>query len=420
MGCFKLALCVVVIIGILVAQPICTQAMNKDKSSEIIINLPSRTLEYYEENKLIKEYPVAIGKPSTPTPLGVFKIVDKEVNPCWYPPDKKGYIVSSGPSNPLGYRWLGFEANYGIHGTNAPWSIGSVVSNGCIRMLEEDVEELFPQLQYNTPVHITYDRVKVRVDKKGQATIGIYPDVYAYETVTLGQVKQKLLIQKLENLLEDDFLSQLIAEEKGEQVPFAKLYNLKINSKQLGEYLVSWEDIIYAPVAALSANLDATINWDEKKQLIIGKQNAVPGIKRNNILYVPVNQLPVLFGVRQTWDEDNNCLMINAIELLMAGQPVTCNVQLINDISYVPIFKVAKALNRKLYWEEQSHTLWLGSRKIPTTMLVDEPYIEANKISDYFNVSVTWDEAQQTLDMNYFCYGMDYSMYLGEMGDFVD
>ena len=420
MGCLKLALYIMVAVTVLVNQPVYIQAMSKNVPSEVIINLPSRTLEYYKDNKLIKEYPVAIGKPSTPTPLGAFKIIDKEINPSWYPPDKKGYVVSSGPSNPLGYRWMGFGGNYGIHGTNAPWEIGSVVSNGCIRMFEEDVEELFVQIQYNTPVHITYDRVKLRIDTIGQASIGIYPDVYGYENVTLGQVRHILMTQKLEKLLEDDFLSQLIAEEKGEQVSFARLYHVKINNKQLTEYLVSWGDIIYAPVIEVSANLDTAINWDEQQQLISGKQHAVPGLKKNNILYVAINHLPALFGVKQMWDTDNNCLTIHAMELLMAGDPITYNIQRIKDTHYVPIFKVAKALHRKLHWEEESQSVWLGGRKISVTMLSGEPYIAASKISDYFNVITTWDMPMQTLDMNYFSYGIDYSMYLGEMGDFVD
>lgn len=420
MRCLKLAVCIVVIVILSAMNPVSIQGMDQNTSSKIIVNLPSRTLEYYENNALIKEYPVAIGKPSTPTPQGFFYIIDKEVNPWWYPPNSNGYVVSSGPHNPLGYRWMGFQANYGIHGTNAPWSIGSVISNGCIRMHEEDVEELFPQIQYNTPVYITYDQIKVRVDKIGKASIGIYPDVYAYGKVTLEEVKYKLMTEKLGNLVEDDFLLQLISKLEGEQVLFAQLYDLKINNRELPQYLVGWDNVIYANVRNLSANLDTNIEWDEQQQLVIGKQHSVPGMVKNNILYVGVNYLPTLFGVRQSWDEYNNCLTINALELLMAGQPVTHNVQQINDINYVSIGTVAKALSRKLYWEEQSKTLWLGSRKIAVTMLAEEPYIEASKISDYFNVSVTWDVMQQTLDMNYFDWGIDYSMYLGEMGDFFD
>ena len=419
MGCFKVVMCLMAIFILSALNPARIQGMDQ-KSSKIIVNLPSRTLEYYENNRLIKEYPVAIGKPSTPTPRGFFHIIDKEVNPWWYPPNSNGYVVPSGPSNPLGYRWMGFNGNYGIHGTNAPWSIGSVISNGCIRMHEEDVEDLFPRVEDNTPVYITYDQIKVRVDITGRASIGIYPDVYDDGNMTLEEVKSQLKTENLGSLVADEFLSQLMREAKGEQVLFAKLYNLKINNKELPHYLVGWDDIIYVPVQTLSTDLDRTIIWDEQQQLVIGKQHAVPGMVKNNILYVGVNQVPSLFGVEQSWDEYHSCLTIHALELLLAGQPVTFNVQQINKIHYVPIVKVAQALGRKLYWEEQSKTWWLGYRKIEVTMLAEEPYIEVSKISDYFNTSVTWDSTKQTLDMNYFGGGIDYSMYLGEMGDFFD
>jgi len=420
MGCCKLAVCTILIFILSALNPVRMQGMDQKILSKVIVNLPSRTLEYYENNKLIKEYPVAIGKPSTPTPRGVFHIIDKEVDPWWYPPNSNGYVVPSGPNNPLGYRWMGFEANYGIHGTNAPWSIGYVISNGCIRMHEEDVEELFPQVQENTPVYITYDQIKVRVDTTGKASIGIYPDVYADGNITLEQLKQQLQTENLSSLVADEFLSQLMREAKGEQVVFATLYNLKINNKELPHYLVGWEDVIYAPVRTLSAHLDTRIEWDEQQQLIVGKQQAVPGMVKNNILYVAIKDVPTLFGMGQSWDEHNNCLTIHAISLLFAGQLVTFNVQQINEIQYVPIVKVTQALGRKLYWEEESKTFWLGCRKIPVTMLAGEPYIETSKISDYFNMSITWNVTQQTLDMNYFQGGMDYSMYLGEMGDFFD
>jgi len=420
MRCLKLAVCIMIIVVLSAIRPISIQALDQKSSAKIIVNLPSCTLEYYEDNQLIKEYPVAIGKQSTPTPRGCFNIIDKEINPWWYPPNNRGYVVTSGPHNPLGYRWMGFAANYGIHGTNAPWSIGSVISNGCIRMHEEDVEELFPHIQYNTPVDIIYDRIKIRVDKTGMVSIGIYPDVYACAKITLEQVKHKLMTNNLDGLVDDDFLLQLISEARGEQVLFAKLYNLKINNKEINRYLVEWGTEKYVPILPLAAKLDTNITWDEQQQLVVGKQHAVPGMVKNNILYVGVNYLPTLFGIKQSWDEDNNCLMINAQELLMAGQLVTRDVQQLNDITYVPIIKVAQALGKKLYWEEESKTLWLGSIKISVTMLADKPYIEVSKIGDYFNISVTCDAAQQNLDMNYFPWGIDYSMYLGEMGDFIN
>lgn len=95
----------------------------------ITINTNARTLTLFKNGKVQRVYPVAVGKPSTPTPKGTFKIINKAVN----------------PGGPFGVRWLGINAmkgNYGIHGTNNPSSIGKSISNGCIRMHNNNVLEL--------------------------------------------------------------------------------------------------------------------------------------------------------------------------------------------------------------------------------------------------------------------------------------
>lgn len=102
----------------------------------------ARKLNYCFGERLIKTYPVAVGKPSTPTPTGSYKIINKIIKP--------GGI--------LGTRWMGLDipnGPYGIHGTNNPSSIGKFISNGCIRMYNSDVEELFPKVNIGTPVIIT-------------------------------------------------------------------------------------------------------------------------------------------------------------------------------------------------------------------------------------------------------------------------
>lgn len=417
MDYFKLIICMILIFILSGIDCMSIYGMNNNPSSKIMINLPSYTLEYYENNNLVKKYPIAIGKPSTPTPRGLYKIQDKEVNPCWYPPDKKGYTVPSGPDNPLGYRWMGFEFNYGIHGTNAPWSIGSAVSNGCVRMYEEDVEELFDHIQYNTPVSIVYDRINIQVDPIGQATIEIYPDIYGYDNLTVEQVKSELIGKHVGDLIEEKFLLKLIMKEKVDQQLFAKLSNVKINNKKLVEYLVWWEGMLYAPVEIMETYLDIPLEWDEDKQLIVSKQYTAPAMVRNNIVYVEVSHLPKLFNVEQKWDQDTNCLLIHAPTLLIADQFVTHDIQFIKDIPYVPIDKVAQSLGRTIDWDKESQTFWLGSRKIVVKQLGDEAYIEASKISNYFNVSIVYDETLKTINMTGFCCPMDYSMYLAEMGD---
>ncbi|MBO8170042.1 MAG: L,D-transpeptidase family protein [Thermoanaerobacteraceae bacterium] len=109
--------------------------------ARIIINLALRRLYFYKSTNFVKSYPVAIGKPSTPTPTGDWKIIAKIKHP--------GGI--------LGTRWLGLDipnGSYGIHGTPHPWTIGTAASLGCIRMYNHDIEELFPQVSIGTSVKI--------------------------------------------------------------------------------------------------------------------------------------------------------------------------------------------------------------------------------------------------------------------------
>ncbi len=107
----------------------------------LIVNMPARKIALVQDGKVVKVYPVAIGKNSTPSPSGIFHIASHVVNPTY---SHAGKVVGPGPSNPVGTRWmsLGFKG-YGLHGTNHPESIGHAASHGCIRMRNHDVEELF-------------------------------------------------------------------------------------------------------------------------------------------------------------------------------------------------------------------------------------------------------------------------------------
>ncbi len=107
----------------------------------ILVNIPERKLALVEDGQAIRIYDIAVGAPNTPTPSGVYTVATQVPHPTWYGP--KG-VVAPGKSNPLGTRWIGLSLKgYGIHGTNAPASIGRRASHGCIRMRNADVEELF-------------------------------------------------------------------------------------------------------------------------------------------------------------------------------------------------------------------------------------------------------------------------------------
>lgn len=121
-----------------VDQVICVPVVSN--SYRIVINKSAKRLYLYRDGTLYKVYPVAIGKPTTPTPTGTFTIANKQVN----------------PGGPFGTRWMGLsKPHYGIHGNNNPPSIGTAASNGCVRMYNEDVEDLFDIVSVGTPVTIS-------------------------------------------------------------------------------------------------------------------------------------------------------------------------------------------------------------------------------------------------------------------------
>jgi lipoprotein-anchoring transpeptidase ErfK/SrfK len=107
----------------------------------IIVSLEDRKLALVEDGQVKKVYSVAVGKRSTPSPVGSFKIDRRVANPVYH---HDGQTVMPGPGNPVGTRWLGLNLpGYGIHGTNAPKSIGKAASHGCIRMAKADLEEFY-------------------------------------------------------------------------------------------------------------------------------------------------------------------------------------------------------------------------------------------------------------------------------------
>lgn len=130
-------------------------AQQERSARRIVISIPDRKLVLLEGDRVLKIYDVAVGAPSTPSPHGEFKIVARAVNPVWK-------NVPPGPANPVGTRWLGLSIKgYGIHGTNAPRSIGKAASHGCIRMRNRDVEELFALVAQGTGVELDQERTEV-------------------------------------------------------------------------------------------------------------------------------------------------------------------------------------------------------------------------------------------------------------------
>ena len=146
----------------------------------IILNIPEMRLYYFPPVKKDKPrevftYPLGVGRQGWSTPYITTHIIEKKVNPKWYPPesirmeheeadDPLPKIVEAGPDNPLGdYAMRLGLPDYLIHGTNKPYGIGMRVSHGCIRLYPEDIEDLFRRVSLKTPVQIINQPYKVGV-----------------------------------------------------------------------------------------------------------------------------------------------------------------------------------------------------------------------------------------------------------------
>jgi lipoprotein-anchoring transpeptidase ErfK/SrfK len=129
------------------------------KRRRIVVSISERRLAVVDKTGVMKSYPIAVGADASPSPAGQFKIVNKVTDPTYYSP---GTIITPGPANPLGSRWLGLnKEHYGIHGTNEPASIGQAASHGCIRMAKTDVEELFSLAGIGDTVEIGDEPLRV-------------------------------------------------------------------------------------------------------------------------------------------------------------------------------------------------------------------------------------------------------------------
>lgn len=381
----------------------------------LTVNIPSRSIEVYRDGILLKEYPAAVGKPATPTPLGNFFIMDKEINPCWYPPGQ-GYAVLSGPANPLGYRWLGFAANYGIHGTNAPWSVGLAVSNGCVRMKEDDVEELFQLVSEGTALNITYERIKIKNNNSGEFDIHTYPDIYGYEPNVTAELRKKLVKAGVGNFFEEKELKDMInAADRGERGICKKQY-IKINGRLLtepgvtyqGETYIKWDAVITAMPVKMQMNQDGCIFWRNR--------NAKTVLK-NAVRYIAISELSYLFGHCRAEGEGEDMLAVHFPLVYVNGKPIDCDVQKDAKGFQLSAFSLAKMTEREISWNPHIGCLQAGVNIISPETAGGIPYLRREAAQKIFAVDFIWHENLQALEVKYPYNPLDATVYVEEGTD---
>ena len=128
----------------------------QQRERTVLVSLVDRKLAVVDNGVVVATFEVAVGADVSPSPTGEFKIVSRVSNPTYY---HRGTVIPTGKDNPVGTRWLGLSLKgYGIHGTNAPRSIGRAASHGCIRLRNRDMERLFTMLKVGDAVQIHGER----------------------------------------------------------------------------------------------------------------------------------------------------------------------------------------------------------------------------------------------------------------------
>lgn len=199
----------------------------------IIINVPDRTLYSFKNNRLVRSFSVGMGLPTSKTstswktPVGKFKVIAKKKDPTWYVPpsiqeemelEGKEVITSvpPGPDNPLGrYAIKTTLPGIMIHETIKPASVNQYRSHGCIRVLPENMEKFFEEVEPDTPGELLYMPVKAAVSDKGRVFLEAHRDFYRRIKDMREEVKSQLEKIGVANKVDWQKVDKVLKERSG-------------------------------------------------------------------------------------------------------------------------------------------------------------------------------------------------------------
>lgn len=169
-------------IMLVLLNPLAAQTAKSNDSARapwtVLVSIPDRKLAVLVNGIVVAGFPISVGADESPSPTGEFTIVNRVSNPTYY---HEGSVIPAGKGNPVGTRWVGLsQKGYGIHGTNAPKSIGKAASHGCIRLRNRDMEKLFGMLHIGDVVQIRGER--------DQQIAGIFGGEVDRESETVAEV----------------------------------------------------------------------------------------------------------------------------------------------------------------------------------------------------------------------------------------
>jgi L,D-transpeptidase ErfK/SrfK len=197
--------------------------------SGITINVPQRLLFWRGQGEL-KVYALGLGKPSWPSPVGPWKVANKQENKTWNVPKsiqaemaREGKPVKThvppGPDNPLGKHWLGLSiGGYGIHGTVAPSSLYRFRSHGCMRMHNDDIADLYPRVEKGLTGLNSYWPILLEIRPGGPIYIEVHPDIYKRKVNGPAELRQLADAQQVSGRIDWTLADAALKAAAGEPV----------------------------------------------------------------------------------------------------------------------------------------------------------------------------------------------------------
>lgn len=370
----------------------------------LVLNVAARRLYVYEGGTLTRVISTAVGVLDHHTPIGDFAILSKFVYPTWRPPDGSP-PVPPGPDNPLGSRWLGFSwRGYGLHGTNATWSIGRVISMGCVRMRNEDIEWLFDRVRVGTPLRAVYEPVEMTVyPAAGGFVLTLYPDIYhrtkGYEEFVASrlalagvQIPSDLLRWLLDNAPRYDPVTLDTATPA-----FFGGQRLATDIVRVGRAPADYPRI---SVRAFGDALGLPVGWDAVTGRATLGGRAVPCIVVAGRAYAGVDELAAALGTHLEWtwevappaagtDLVRQRLTIYSGLVYVNGRLVSMQAFRRPDGIYLPLRAVAEALGMPVLWDPVRHVAIVGGAEVPVVLVEGTSFVRSDVLAALLGERVT-------------------------------
>lgn len=355
-------------------------AESVENQYKIVINIPSRKLTLFKNDKIFKEYPVAVGKAKTQTPIGEFKIINKIINPYY----AKKNILGGSLRNPLGSRWMGFKVHYGIHGNSDPSSIGTFASGGCVRMYERDIQEIFEIVPIGTPVQIKYDLIEIVNDIDGEEPILIvYPDYYNKVRNIKKLVKQKLEELNLYNEISEKRLEEATNLAKSKKVVFSNDLTFFINKKYITDDVKIIDGVYYINLNKFAKwlNTNIPIVHNENYAYVMGKY--IKTIDIDNKHYIALADIQKLLGGQIDINQDMYLIELSINAVFFNNKYLTNKVLNITTNPKIQLSVISKYLDISMQFEQNEIKYYLKNGKELSYELYEGiPYVDANNLKE--------------------------------------